>query len=190
MAQINIDHLMSDLPNFYQQILQLQTDLGINLQRFEADHVALRVNDEKLAQQLHQDWSHLGLVISNNMINGRPIVVVKLNEALSFGDWQIDCVELPYPGEKKYNKEGWEHVEWVIPSQAQTVEAFLQDVFAQFPQLEQQWSDLSNQGIKVKMSSPAGAGERLANPTIAFQSKGICIKLHPASLAAVIESES
>ena len=32
-----------------------------------------------------------------------------LNQPLRVGPWLIDCVELPYPGEKRYPHEGWEH---------------------------------------------------------------------------------
>jgi predicted metalloenzyme YecM len=28
--------------------------------------------------------------------------------------WALDVVELPWPGEKRYRHEGWEHVEVVL----------------------------------------------------------------------------
>ncbi|MGS0726836.1 VOC family protein, partial [Shewanella sp. 0m-11] len=44
--------------------------------------------------------------------------------------------------------------------------------------------------IKVKMSSPKGDKERLANPTIAFKKDGICVKVHAHGIKAVIASEA
>lgn len=44
-------------------------------------------------------------------------------------------------------------------------------------------------GVKVKLSSPQGDRQRLANPTVAFKWQGVCLKLHPYSLRQVIESE-
>lgn len=189
MSRLTVENLEQDILNFHQKITQLLALLNIDLSDFNADHLALRVNSQALAKSLTQDWQEKGEIISNNLINGRPIVVIKLDELLAFEQWHIECVELPYPSDKSYPFEGWEHVEWVIPSKAQTTEAFLVDLFATFPTLKKNWSTLNEQGINIKMSSPSGEGERLANPTIAFKYQGVCVKLHPVSLQAVIESE-
>ncbi len=189
MSMLTVEILEQDVVNFHQKITQLIALLEIDLDDFSADHLALRVSTQANAASLTQDWQKKGKLISSNIINGRPIVVIKLDKPLAFGHWCIECVELPYPSNKSYPFEGWEHVEWVIPSKAQTVEAFLIDLFAVFPKLEKNWGRLGEQGISVKMSSPSGEGERLANPTIAFKYQGICVKLHPVSLASVIDSE-
>ena len=39
-----------------------------------------------------------GTLLSESMINGRPICLFDLSQPLAVGPWQIDCVELPYPG--------------------------------------------------------------------------------------------
>ncbi|PMN67465.1 VOC family protein [Enterovibrio norvegicus] len=189
MSSLTVEHLFSSLLLFSQRLQELIETLEIDLSPYEADHIALRVNNTEQAKQLHLAWLAYGDEISNNMINGRPIVVVKTREALTFGDWKTHCVELPYPGDKAYPEEGWEHAEWVIPSQATTPEALLDDVFSLFPSLKAQWNALGEKGVKVKLSSPSGEGERLANPTVAFKAKGVCIKLHSVTLEQVIESE-
>ena len=76
-----------------------------------------------------------------------------------------------------------------MPSFAQTAPQFVEEVKAAFPQLEANWDSLAEKGIKVKLSSPQGEGERLANPTVAFKKNGVCIKLHPHTLKEVIASE-
>ncbi|WP_273876845.1 VOC family protein, partial [Serratia marcescens] len=58
-----------------------------------------------------------------SMINGRPICLFDLQQPLAVGPWRIDCVELPYPGEKRYPHEGWEHVELVLSGDPQTLHA-------------------------------------------------------------------
>lgn len=55
--------------------------------------------------------------------------------------------------------------------------------------LEEKWDNLASLGVKVKQSCPSGDAERIANYTVAFKYQGVCIKLHPHSLKAVIESE-
>ncbi|WP_407330846.1 VOC family protein [Enterovibrio sp. 27052020O] len=189
MSALTVDHLFSSLDSFGLRLQTLLEQLGIDLAAYEADHIALRVNDVELAKRLHQAWLSHGEEISVNTINGRPIVVIKVKDVLSFGAWQTHCVELPYPSEKSYPEEGWEHAEWVIPSKAITPEALLDDVFCLFPALKARWVKLSEMGVNVKLSSPSGEGERIANPTVAFKANGVCVKLHPVSLEHVIESE-
>ncbi|GAL14478.1 protein yecM [Vibrio astriarenae] len=50
-------------------------------------------------------------------------------------------------------------------------------------------SQLDELDIKMKLSSPKGEGERLNNPTVAFKHQGVCIKLHPHTLKAIVASE-
>ncbi|WP_086982797.1 VOC family protein [Vibrio aphrogenes] len=177
------------IPAFWQEIEDLALLLGIELQTLTADHIAMRINDKALAEQVHHAWLQHGSQISNAMINGRPIIVIQLHDPIEISQQSIDCLELPYPNNKSYPQQGWEHVEFVVASEAQTADAFVEEVRKAFPKLDQQWSSLAEMGVKVKLSSPQGEGERLANPTVAFKKGGVCIKLHPHSLKAVIASE-
>ncbi|MGV3002409.1 VOC family protein [Vibrio sp.] len=181
--------LLADLPRFWRDILTLADELGIDTQPLIADHVAMRINALDVAQNAHQEWLTQGKQISNTMINGRPIIVIEFSQPLQIENHSIECLELPYPSDKTYPNEGWEHVEFVVPSSAQTAPQFAEEVKAVFPQLEANWDSLGEKGIKVKLSSPQGEGERLANPTVAFKKNGVCIKLHPHTLKEVIASE-
>ena len=55
------------------------------------------------------------------MINGRQICLFKLHDPLVVAGRQIDVVELPWPGEKRYRHEGWEHIEVVLRGDHQTL---------------------------------------------------------------------
>lgn len=189
-AGLSPQQLRLKLPAFIGKIQQLSELLHLDLAPFQADHIALRINQDDLALASHQAWLNEGLEISNAMINGRPIIVVLFEHPLEAGHWNIECLELPYPAPGKlYPEQTWEHVEFVIPSQAQTADEYLQDILRLFPRLAEHWDQLIEQGIKVKLSSPKGEGERLNNPTVAFKHNGVCIKLHPHSLKAIVESE-
>ena len=143
-----------------------------------------------LAKLAHQEWQKEGKVISNALINGRPIIVILFEQALNSHGWDIECLELPYPAPGKiYPEQNWEHVEFVVPSTAQTADDYLADLKKQFPDFAAQCERLSDLGIKTKLSSPKGEGERLNNPTVAFKWQGVCIKLHPHSLKNIVESE-
>ncbi len=187
--QLEPQQLINVLPSFMEKIQALLDVLEIDLTQYQADHIALRINDRDVAEAAHQAWLQQAEEWSNNEINGRPIIALGFNQALTINGWSIECLELPYPGDKSYPQQGWEHVEWVIPCDVDSQEAFLEYVFKTFPSLKDKWDNLASLGVKVKQSCPSGDAERIANYTVAFKYQGVCIKLHPHSLKAVIESE-
>lgn len=184
------EQMIDALPDFAARIEALAEKLGLTLDDYKADHIALRVNDWDCAERLHKAWLAYGEEWSNTEINGRPIVVIGLREPLQVGPWQVEALELPYPGSKQYPSEGWEHLEFVVPSTAATTDGLKVDLEETFPSLAQYWNELDALNVKIKASSPAGEKERLANPTFAFKHDGVCIKLHPCSLKDVIASEA
>lgn len=182
--------MLNKIDDFLDNIQALCSLLAIDLSAYQADHIALRINDAELAKAAHQAWLEYGKVISEAQINGRPIIVLEFDNAVQSHGWSIECLELPYPAiGKTHSVEDWEHVEFVVPSNALTAETFLQDLYKLFPNLERQLEQAKQQGVKVKLSSPKGEGERLANPTVAFKFNNICIKLHPHSLKNIVASE-
>ncbi|AVT49272.1 VOC family protein [Shewanella baltica] len=205
---ISYEQLTQSWPAFEAQILALLETLDLADKALVCDHVALRVNSIASADALRDAFSCVGKIISNNIINGRTILIIELDTPLTLGQFSIACVELPYPSDKVYPQEGWEHIELVIDSKAKDCDTLSQDLLALCPKLsalqpsEQaaepvQSSSLglnsqgiaSLAGIKIKMSSPKGDKERLANPTIAFKRDDVCIKVHPHGIKAVIASE-
>jgi predicted metalloenzyme YecM len=188
---MNYQHLQHTWVDFSQRITAFIHQLGLESLSLHCDHTALRVNDNRTAQLLADEFKQYGKIISNNIINGRPILIIKLTEPLIIGAMHIQCVELPFPSDKAYPVEGWEHVELVFPSQAQTCEALVAELIEKAPQLADiiAADSAGNGEIKVKQSSPKGNNERLANPTIAFKANGICVKVHPHDIQTIIASE-
>ncbi|MBR9787273.1 MAG: VOC family protein [Vibrionaceae bacterium] len=183
--------MLQDLDAFVEKIEALASMLSLDLSLAQADHIALRINDTQTALQAHQAWAQYGKVISQAQINGRPIIVIEFDKMLESRGWKVECLELPYPAEGKiYPIEGWEHVEFVIPSHAETADEFLADLKHTYPAFGGRLAQLEAMGVKIKLSSPKGEGERLNNPTVAFKYQGVCIKLHPHSLKAIVESEA
>jgi predicted metalloenzyme YecM len=188
---MNYQHLQDTWVDFSQRITAFIDQLGLESLSLYCDHAALRVNDNHMAQLLADEFSQHGKIISNNIINGRPILIIKLTEPLVIGAMHIQCVELPFPSDKAYPVEGWEHVELVFPSQAQTCDELVAELIEKVPQLADliAGNDSENSDIKVKQSSPKGDKERLANPTIAFKANGICVKVHTHDIQKIVESE-
>ncbi|MFA0568623.1 VOC family protein [Vibrio gallaecicus] len=190
LAALEPTQMIARLDDFMEQIEDLGNKLGLDLSFAQADHIALRINETELAKAAHQAWSEYGSTISEAMINGRPIVVLAFDKPLQSRGWKIECLELPYPAEGKvYPNQDWEHVEFVIPSHAQTADEYLADLKETYPMFALKMQTIAEEGVKIKLSSPKGEGERLNNPTVAFKYQGICIKLHPHSLKKIVESE-
>ncbi|AEG11119.1 protein of unknown function DUF991 [Shewanella baltica OS183] len=207
-TSISYEQLTQSWPAFEAQILALLETLDLADKALVCDHVALRVNSIASADALRDTFSRVGKIISDNIINGRTILIIELDTPLTLGQFSIACVELPYPSDKVYPQEGWEHIELVIDSKAKDCDTLSQDLLALCPKLSallpsEQAAEpvpssslgLNSQGIaslagiKIKMSSPKGDKERLANPTIAFKRDDVCIKVHPHGIKAVIASE-
>ncbi|PKG58385.1 VOC family protein [Shewanella sp. GutDb-MelDb] len=182
------EQLSQSWPSFSQSITAFIGELGLDTLNLECDHSALRVNTAEAADELRSQFARHGNIISDNMINGRPILIIELDAPLMLNDIEIHCVELPYPGEKTYPQQGWEHVELVFKCDAIDCESLSQQLVSAVPTLAPIIAGTTD--IKVKQSSPKGDKERLANPTIAFKKNGLCVKVHPHGIKAVIASEA
>lgn len=186
-AELTFDSLLQSWPEFAGRLTAFIDDLGLSPMHLTCDHVALRVNDAARAQKLADDFARHGDIISNNIINGRPILIIKLYQPLMLGEQPVYCIELPFPGDKQYPQEGWEHGELVLPVQAEDCDALSQALTQALPAIKPVLA--GDTDIKVKLSSPKGEQERLPNPTIAFKRQGLCVKVHAHSIEAVIASE-
>ncbi|MCW2484694.1 VOC family protein [Candidatus Symbiopectobacterium sp. NZEC127] len=173
--------LQQDLARFECALLQLADTLALDLSQFEADHIALRCNQNTTAAQWKEALLTMGVLISENHINGRPICLFSLNEKITVGPLSIDCIELPWPGQRFYPNEGWEHVEFVLAGNPETLHARALACLSD--------RALASPRITLKFSQPGSDKERLPNPTLAVSDGTTTIKFHPYSIREVIASE-
>ncbi|WP_275556550.1 VOC family protein [Mixta sp. Marseille-Q2659] len=176
-----LSDLADDLPCFEEKLTNLAERLGLTLENLEADHISLRCHQIATAERWKQGLMQVGRMFSENMINGRPICLFELDEPLCVGPWRINVVELPWPGNKLYRHEGWEHVEIVLRGDPATLGARAMALLSD--------SGLLEPGISFKTSAPQGENERLPNPTLAVTDGQITIKFHPWSLQEIVASE-
>ncbi|CAI0770372.1 VOC family protein [Serratia ficaria] len=180
-AITELDDLALDLPRFERALSRFAAKLQLDLSLFGADHISVRCHQNATADRWRQGLMRCASLLSESVINGRPICLFDLQRPLNVGPWQIDCVELPYPGEKRYPHEGWEHVELVLRGDPATLHARALSHLAD--------DALLAPGIKLKQSSPRGEGERLPNPTLAITDGSVTIKFHPYSIREIVASE-
>ena len=176
-----LNDISADLPRFVQALTELSTRLGLNIAPLDADHISLRCHQNATAERWRRGLEQCGDLLSENIINGRPICLFKLREPVCVAHWQFSVVELPWPGEKRYPHEGWEHIEIVLPGEPETLNARALALLSD--------DGLSQPGIFVKTSSPKGEKERLPNPTLAVTDGKVTIKFHPWTIEAIVASE-
>ena len=177
----SLQDIAADLPRFSDALQALADRLGLDIAPLDADHISLRCHQYTTAERWRQGLEQCGELLSENIINGRPICLFKLHQPVCVAHWQFSVVELPWPGEKRYPHEGWEHIEIVLAGEPETLNtralALLSD------------EGLSQPGIAVKTSSPRGERERLPNPTLAVTDGNVTLKFHPWSIEAIVASE-
>ncbi|XXD09115.1 VOC family protein [Klebsiella sp. R445] len=176
-----LDDISADLPRFRDALSTLAGRLGLDITPLDADHISLRCHQNATAERWRRGFEQCGTLLSENIINGRPICLFKLDEPVSVAHWRFHIVELPWPGEKRYPHEGWEHIEIVLPGEPQTLNARALALLSD--------EGLAQPGIFVKTSSPKGERERLPNPTLAVTDGTVTIKFHPWSIEQIVASE-
>lgn len=182
MKQITeLADLVNDMPRFVDALTSFSERLQLDLSAYHADHISLRCHQNATADRWREGLAQCATLLNETKINGRPIYLFSLDTALSVGPLSIDLVELPYPGEKRYPHEGWEHIELVLSGGE---EGFYARALEQLTD-----QALIAPGIKVKQSSPKGEHERLPNPTLAITDGTVTIKFHPHSLRDIVASE-
>lgn len=180
--------LYTDFLSFEQKISELAQTMQVDISKFEIDHLAVRVNTCKDAEIWLTALTQYGRIFSDNIVNGRVIYLIELNEPLDFLGQSVSIVELPFPKEKIYLCEGWEHIEFVVPflPNEQTVD-WVERIKLQF-----NLNQLPH--LKLKVSEPKADGEQLPNPSLAvsFVDKSqndVVIKIHPYSIRTVVLME-
>ncbi len=177
--------VLQEFLQFEEKIKQLASYLQIDLAQFKIDHLALRVNSSEKAQIWLEHLLKFSNVLSDNEVNGRPIYLLELHKPLFFAQQNIKILELPFPKDKIYSHEGFEHIEVVYPFlPSENEQQWKNRVIEQFSL--NQFND-----IKVKISTPKAQGEQLPNPSIALsyldkQKNHTCIKIHPYSIDTII----
>lgn len=179
--------LFADFQDFEQKIQALAQQINLDLNQYEIDHLSLRVNSVQRACAWLALLLNYGTVLSDNQVNGRVIYLIALTQPLYLAGQAIEVVELPFPKDKFYPQESWEHIEVVVPFLTGESEA---EWFTRIKNLF-----LRNQSaeLKVKTSEPKADGEKLANLSVAisFADKHynhVCIKVHPYSIKQIVSA--
>ncbi len=177
----------SALVEFGERISRYLDDLGISEEtsRLQSDHIGLRMKDISSIESLKNELRERGdLLLSSAIVNGREIDIFKLATPLSVCGWTIPCIELPYPKPDHDYPDGWEHIEFVIPSSADTMDMLREDFLRYFPNID---IDPLKQTGQYSESEPVSETRQLPNPTITLcKDKGTAIKFHAKPIETIV----
>lgn len=162
-----MERFLADLKAFVTPLIETLGEHKIIGDIREIDHVCYRVHNLDRYDYWMQELGKHGVLLSDAVINGRPICTYKLHQKILFaGSWSLDLVELPSPKPGSPYQEGFEHVEAVT---RETLERFM----ARHPDINFNTSNLGaqiNRDVSVKFAH------------------GL-VKFHELSLEAVIAKE-
>lgn len=85
-AIAELDDLVLDLPRFERALQQFAAELRLDLAAFTADHISLRCHQNATAERWRQGLMQCGRLLSESMINGRPICLFDLSQPLAVAD--------------------------------------------------------------------------------------------------------
>ena len=181
----NSTALYREYQDFERKIQALATEMRVNLTDYVIDHLALRVNSSEMGQNWLVRLLKCGTILADNLVNGRVIYLIQLDEPLPFLNQFIDIIELPFPKDKTYRYETWEHIEFVLPFLAkESTNEWITRVQSIFL-----WNQFD--ALTIKVSEPKAEGELLPNPSIAVSLKNnlqnhTSIKVHPYSIKKIV----
>jgi uncharacterized protein len=183
--KLSWQELKKSLPHFLDTVFAETERLDLDVSFLDIDHAGLRFSNPEDVSRLKDEMvAEGGSVISNEIVNGREILIIKLSEPVGVGQFMFSCIELPYPAKHHtYPEDGWEHVEFVIPSPAKTVEEMEIEFLTYCPSFNN-----SNSDFAYKLDLPQVEGTiQPPNPTVALKLKPmLTIKFHPKSIEEIV----
>lgn len=97
--------ISADLPRFTLAFRELSTRLGLQISALEADHISLRCHQNTTAERWRRGFEQCGELLSENIINGRPICLFKLHEPVC-GTLAVFCYRITVAGRKTLSTRG------------------------------------------------------------------------------------
>ncbi len=112
--------LKNEFETFLLGVFTQTEKYNLDVSFLDIDHAGLRFRDPEDVNRIKAELLESGAeIISSEVVNGREILILKLPEPFEFAQFRISYIELPYPAsEHKYHEDGWEHIEFVIESDA------------------------------------------------------------------------
>lgn len=187
-TQMTWEQLFSTTDDFSRKLNESLAELGIfdKCQDLIIDHICVRLKNNSDVESLKQSSANIGQIISSVEVNGREISIIRLSTPLKIGNWQVGCIELPFPKPNHSYQDGFEHVEFVLDDTENTMTGVQRSFTKRF--------DLDKETLVGKYSysedETHAKGDQLPNPTVGLKVDGVGIKFHAISIEEVVGFKS
>jgi predicted metalloenzyme YecM len=159
----DLDEIIGDYETFLDEFLEIIVDEGFDLSDFsQMDHICYRTISTENYEKKKKELATLATLLTETMVNNRPICIFKLHTPLKHYGWRVDVIELPAPKSGKDFAEGLEHAEFVLYDDQAT---FLKKY--------------------ARKSFEMKAADRGINPEISYRLPKYSVKFHLLSLSTV-----
>ncbi len=163
---IELDNILGESSEFLDAIFKNLAIYGIDVSKFELDHICYRVATKNEYLSTKQNLLKIGNILVESDVNGREITTFKLNQPIVYQSRIITILELPSPKMNSHYESGFEHVEFVIDGN-------LEDFQLKYPKI-----DFDKKAMK-----------KTFNRDLRISFGAISVKFHEQSLERVIEIE-
>jgi hypothetical protein len=113
------------LDSFFEEI----NKVGLDISGLPLDHIAYQASTNEDYDQHLPEFSKLGELASEEMIGGRRVAVVKLDEPLVYKGYSISALELIEPKEGQQCDSAFQHAEFVADQP-------FEDYIEQYPNID------------------------------------------------------
>jgi len=98
------------LNSFFEQLANVSLDIsGLPL-----DHIAYQASSEEDYESKLPEFLKLGELVSEEIIGGRRVAVIRLDKPLSYKDYEIPALELIEPKDGQRCESDLQHAEFVV----------------------------------------------------------------------------
>lgn len=111
---MNSNSILNQYKTFLDNFFVVFDRLGVETGSFAIDHVAYQAASTEDYEKLKPLFVKLGSMVSESVVGGRRVGIVKLDSPLKYGKYTISAVELIEPKKGQVCESDWQHVEFVI----------------------------------------------------------------------------
>ena len=106
--------LIDGYKQFIKKAVSRLKELGIDISNMDLDHFGFQASSDKEYDRLLPKALKSGILLTEQIVNGRRVSIIKLNNPLKFKNYYIQAYELVAPKKNQICKSGLEHIEVVI----------------------------------------------------------------------------
>lgn len=116
-----ITNILGDVKGFLEKAFSHLKDASIDVSHYEMTHLCYRVATEEEFFVKKEALSKVGKLISNVLAEGRPYLVYKLNDPITYRKHSVSLIALPYPKLNNTYQTALQHVAFLMKEDISTL---------------------------------------------------------------------